>query len=79
MMFVDVVLVFIVVGGLVFVVFMKFEMGQFFGVVKIVGKVFMFKVDVFEDLIVKIVEMVDVVCKGGFLVLEEMEIFNFFM
>lgn len=27
MMFVDVVLVFIVVGGLVFVVFMKFEMG----------------------------------------------------
>lgn len=39
----------------------------------------MFKVDVFEDLIVKIVEMVDVVCKGGFLVLEEMEIFNFFM
>lgn len=46
---------------------------------KVVGKVFMFKIDIFEELIEKVVEMVDVVCKGGFLVLEEVEIVNFFM
>ncbi len=34
MMFVDVVSVLIVVGGSVFVVLMKFEMGQFFGAAK---------------------------------------------
>lgn len=39
----------------------------------------MFKIDFLEELIEKIVEMVDVVRKGGFLVFEEVEIDNFFM
>lgn len=46
---------------------------------KVVGKVFMFKIEMFEEFIEKIVEMVDVVWKGGFLVLEEVEILNEFM
>ncbi|QXC56829.1 flagellar motor protein PomA [Vibrio mimicus] len=79
MMFVDVVSIIIVVGGSVFVVLMKFEMGQFFGAGKIAAKAFMFKVDTPEDLIAKIVEMADAARKGGFLALEEMEIPNPFM
>ncbi|EOG7599035.1 MULTISPECIES: flagellar motor protein PomA [Vibrio] len=79
MMFVDVVSILIVVGGSVFVVLMKFEMGQFFGAAKIAGKAFMFKTDTPEDLIAKIVEMADAARKGGFLALEEMEIPNSFM
>ncbi|MGC9553528.1 flagellar motor protein PomA, partial [Vibrio metoecus] len=38
MMFVDTVSVLIVVGGAVFVVMMKFTMGQFFGAGKIAAK-----------------------------------------
>lgn len=79
MMFVDVVSILIVVGGSVFVVLMKFEMGQFLGAAKIAGKAFMFKTDTPEDLIAKIVEMADAARKGGFLALEEMEIPNSFM
>lgn len=78
-MFVDLVSVIIVVGGSVFVVLMKFEMGQFFASGKIAAKAFMFKVDAPEDLIAKIVEMADAARKGGFLALEEMEIPNPFM
>ncbi|MEI2562514.1 MULTISPECIES: flagellar motor protein PomA [Vibrio] len=79
MMFVDTVSVLIVVGGAVFVVMMKFTMGQFFGAGKIAAKAFMFKADEPEDLIAKIVEMADAARKGGFLALEEMEIPNPFM
>ncbi|HHI5408944.1 MULTISPECIES: flagellar motor protein PomA [Vibrio] len=79
MMFVDTVSVLIVVGGSVFVVMMKFTMGQFFGAGKIAAKAFMFKADEPEDLIAKIVEMADAARKGGFLALEEMEIPNPFM
>ncbi|EIZ1460558.1 flagellar motor protein PomA, partial [Vibrio vulnificus] len=45
MMFVDVTSILIVVGGSIFVVLMKFTMGQFFGAAKIAGKAFMFKAD----------------------------------
>ncbi|MBF4247743.1 flagellar motor protein PomA, partial [Vibrio anguillarum] len=69
----------IVVGGSMFVVLMKFTMGQFFGAAKVAGKAFMFKSDEPEDLIAKIVEMADAARKGGFLALEEMEITNSFM
>ncbi|MGO1296814.1 MAG: flagellar motor protein PomA [Vibrio sp.] len=79
MMFVDVTSVLIVVGGSIFVVMMKFTMGQFFGAAKIAGKAFMFKADNPEDLIAKVVEMADAARKGGFLALEEMEIPNGFM
>ncbi|NMV05801.1 flagellar motor protein PomA, partial [Vibrio parahaemolyticus] len=58
-MFVDVTSILIVVGGSIFVVLMKFTMGQFFGATKIAGKAFMFKADEPEDLIAKIVEMAD--------------------
>ncbi|MBE3668893.1 flagellar motor protein PomA [Vibrio navarrensis] len=79
MMFVDVTSILIVVGGSIFVVLMKFTMGQFFGAAKVAGKAFMFKADEPEDLIAKIVEMADAARKGGFLALEEMEISNSFM
>ncbi|WPC73355.1 flagellar motor protein PomA [Vibrio porteresiae] len=78
-MFIDVTSILIVVGGSIFVVMMKFTMGQFFGAAKIAGKAFMFKADEPEDLIAKIVEMADAARKGGFLALEEMEITNSFM
>ncbi|MDF2154866.1 flagellar motor protein PomA [Vibrio sp. CAU 1672] len=78
-MFIDVTSILIVVGGSMFVVLMKFTLGQFFGATKIAGKAFMFKTDEPEDLIAKIVEMADAARKGGFLALEEMEISNSFM
>jgi chemotaxis protein MotA len=78
-MFIDVISILIVVGGSIFVVMMKFTMGQFFGAGKIAGKAFMFKSDEPEDLIAKVVEMADAARKGGFLALEEMEITNSFM
>ncbi len=79
MTFIDVTSILIVFGGSIFVVLMKFTMGQFFGAAKIAGKAFMFKADQPEDLIATIVEMADAARKGGFLALEEMEISNSFM
>lgn len=79
MMFYDTTSVLIVIGGSIFVVMMKFTMGQFFGAAKVAAKAFMFKSDTPEDLIEKIVEMADAARKGGFLALEEMEITNSFM
>lgn len=78
-MFVDLPSVLIVFGGTLFVVLMKFTVGQFFGAFKIAGKAFMFKLDSPEDLIIKLVEMAEVARKGGFLALEEMEFANSFM
>lgn len=78
-MFVDVASVLIVFGGTIFVVLSQFTLGQFFGVGKVVGKAFMFKIDTPEELIEKIVEMADAARKGGFLALEEAEIPNPFM
>ncbi|MGL4826764.1 MAG: flagellar motor protein PomA [Vibrionaceae bacterium] len=78
-MFVDLPSVLIVFGGTLFVVLMKFTVGQFFGAFKVAGKAFMFKLDTPEDLIIKLVEMAEVARKGGFLALEEMEFANSFM
>lgn len=78
-MFADVPSALIVFGGSLFVVMMKYPMGQFFGAFKIAGKAFMFKADDPEDLIAKVVEMADAARKGGFLALEEMEVTNSFM
>lgn len=78
-MFMDVPSVLIVICGSLFVVLMKFNLGQFFGSAKIAGKAFMFKTDRSEDLIAKAVEMADAARKGGFLALEEAEIANSFM
>lgn len=78
-MFVDVPSVLIVLCGSMFVVLMKYNMGQFLGAAKIAGKAFMFKCDKPEELIEKSVEMADAARKGGFLALEEAEITNSFM
>ncbi|MBW8191803.1 flagellar motor protein PomA [Neiella marina] len=78
-MFVDVPSVLIVLCGSMFVVLMKFNLGQFLGAAKIAGKAFMFKIDKPDDLIEKAVEMADAARKGGFLALEEAEIGNSFM
>ena len=77
--FVDVPSILIVVCGSLFVVLMKFNMGQFLGAAKIGAKAFMFKNDKPEELIEKSVEMADAARKGGFLALEEAEISNPFM
>ena len=78
-MFVDVTSVFIVFGGTTFVVMMKYNMGQFFGAIKIAMKAFLFKLEASDVLIAKIVEMADAARKGGFLALEEAEVSNSFM
>jgi len=78
-MFIDVTSILIVFGGTAFVVMMKYNMGQFFGAIKVAMKAFMFKIDPAEELIIKIVEMADAARKGGFLALEEAQISNPFM
>jgi chemotaxis protein MotA len=79
MMFVDAQSVIIVFGGSIFVVLANYNMGQFFGIGKIIGKAFMFKLEKPEELIEKAVDMADAARKGGFLALEEAEITNAFM
>jgi len=79
MMFADAQSVIIVFGGSVFVVLSNYNLGQFFGIGKIIGKAFMFKLEKPEELIEKAVDMADAARKGGFLALEEAEITNQFM
>ncbi|PSU22143.1 flagellar motor protein PomA [Photobacterium kishitanii] len=78
-MFADASSVFIVIGGSLFVVLMKYNIHQFFGAAKIAAKAFMFKTDKPDDLIAQIVTMADSARKGGFLALEEMEVGNPFL
>jgi chemotaxis protein MotA len=78
-LFIDVPSVLIVLCGSVFVVMMKFNLGHFFGAVKIGLKAFMFKIDKPEELIEQSVNMADAARKGGFLALEEAQITNSFM
>jgi len=79
MMFIDAQSIIIVFGGSIFVVLSNYNMGQFFGIGKIIGKAFMFKLEKPEELIEKAVDMADAARKGGFLALEEAEITNAFM
>lgn len=78
-MFVDTQSILIVFCGSIFVVLSNYNLGQFFGIGKIAGKAFLFKLEKPEDLIEKSVEMADAARKGGFLALEEAEITNPFM
>jgi len=64
-MFFDVPSVLIVFGGSLFVVLMKYNMGQFFRAAKIAMKAFMFSIEKPEELIEKSVEMADAARKGG--------------
>lgn len=77
--FIDVPSILIVFVGSLFVVLIKYNLGQFLGAAKIGMKAFLFKLEKPEDLIAKSVEMADAARKGGFLALEEAEITNPFM
>ena len=79
MMFADTQSVLIVFCGSIFIVLSNYNLGQFFGIGKIIAKAFMFKIEKPEELIEKAVDMADAARKGGFLALEEMEISNSFM
>ncbi|NRA60670.1 MAG: flagellar motor protein PomA [Psychrobium sp.] len=78
-MFVDVPSILIVFCGSPFVVMMMYNLGQFIGAGKVLGKAFMIKLDSPQDLIAKSVELADAARKGGFLALEEAEIPSKFM
>ncbi|XQW84368.1 flagellar motor protein PomA [Thalassotalea piscium] len=78
-MFIDTQSILIVFCGSTFVVLSNYSFGQFFGIGKIIGKAFMFKIEQPDELIEKSVEMADAARKGGFLALEEAEISNAFM
>ncbi|NQY64757.1 MAG: flagellar motor protein PomA [Alteromonadaceae bacterium] len=78
-MFVDTQSMIIVFGGSSFVVMSNYNIGQFFGIGKIIAKAFLFKLEKPEELIEKAVDMADAARKGGFLALEEAEISNSFM
>ncbi len=69
----------IVLIGSIFVVLMKFGLGQFLGAIKVVAKAFRFKVDDPLDLIGQIVELADAARKGGLLSLEGKEVSNDFL
>ncbi len=66
----------IVIVGSLFVVLMKFGLGQFLGAFKVAGKAFMFKLDEPGALIDQIVELADTARKGGMLALEGADVSN---
>lgn len=78
-LFVDVPSVLIVVVGTIFVVLMKFNLGQFLGCFKIAGKAFMFKLVAPVDLIQEVVELADDARKNGLLALEGKEVSDDFL
>ena len=78
-MFVNVPSLLIVMVGSIFVVLMKFSLGQFLGAVKVAAKAFSFKLTAPEDLIVEVVELADEARKGGLLSLEGKETSNPFL
>lgn len=69
----------IVVLGSLFVVLMKFGLGQFLGAFKVAAKAFIFKLDEPGALIDQIVELADTARKGGLLALEGIEITNSYL
>ena len=78
-LFVDVPSVLIVVVGTIFVVLMKFGLGQFLGCFKVAGKAFMFKMVAPADLIDEVVELADDARKNGLLALEGKEVCHDFL
>ncbi|MFW1676582.1 flagellar motor protein PomA [Pontibacter sp. JAM-7] len=69
----------IVIGGSIFVVLMKYTLGQFLAAGKVAAKAFMFKSVNSEDIIAETVEMADAARKGGLLSLEDKEVSSDFM
>lgn len=78
-LFIDVPSVLIVVVGTIFVVLMKFGLGQFLGCFKVAGKAFMFKIVAPVDLIQEVVELADDARKNGLLALEGKEVSDDFL
>ena len=78
-MFVNVPSLLIVVVGSLFVVLMKFTLGQFLGAIKVAIKAFSFKQPAPEDVIEEVVELADAARKGGLLSLEGKEVSSDFM
>lgn len=79
LIFVNVPSMLIVFGGSLFVVLMKFGLGQFLGAFKVAIKAFFFKVDKLEDLIETSIELSGLARKSGLLALESVEISNSYM
>ena len=69
----------IVLVGSLFVVLMKFNLGQFLGAIKVAVKAFSFKITPPEDLIEEVVALADAARKGGLLSLEGKEVSNRFL
>lgn len=77
--FVNVPSILIVIGGSLFVVLIKFTLGQFLAAGKVAAKAFMFKSLAPEEIIAETVELADAARKGGLLSLEEKEVASPFM
>ncbi len=70
----------LIVGvGSLFVVLMKFSIGQFLGAVGVAVKAFSFNLPKPEELIAEIVEIADAARKGGLLSLEDREVSSEFL
>ncbi|MDF2181686.1 flagellar motor protein PomA [Neptuniibacter sp. CAU 1671] len=69
----------IVVGGSIFVVLMKYTLGQFLAAGKVAAKAFMFKSVNPEDIIAETVDLADAARKGGLLSLEDKQVSSDFM
>jgi chemotaxis protein MotA len=78
-MFVNMPSLMIVVVGTLFVVLMKFNMGQFLGAIKVAVMAFSFKNPKPEDLIEEVVELADEARKGGLLSLEGKDVSSDFL
>ena len=78
-MFVNVPSLLIVLVGTLFVVLMKFNLGQFLGAVKVAIKAFSFKLAKPEQIIEEVVELADAARKGGLLSLEGKEVSSNFL
>ena len=78
-MFVNVPSLLIVLVGSLFVVLMKFNLGQFLGAIKVAAKAFSFKLTAAPDLIEEVVTLADEARKGGLLALEGKEVSNGFL
>lgn len=78
-MFVNAPSLLIVMVGSLFVVLMKFNLGQFLGAIKVAIKAFSFKMTAPQDLIDEVVELADEARKGGLLSLEGKDVSNGFL
>ena len=78
-MFINAPSIFVVVGGTIGAVMMKFTIRQFLGAFRVAMRAFIFKLDKPEDLIEQSVEMANEARKGGLLALEGKETSNEFL